>query len=407
MTNNNNPQNDNNNSSNINPTSINITERDVELVNESLPADQVTIDNLHIPSREEVLESLRNRHIQENSENTSNPHIETLTERFEGPAKLVREEETIIQPIVLETIGDVQDYLVYLETQEAEKRNKRYSADLIREYVTGGNKNLDRSTIIPPKLFFQFTKNNLSEVEIKDLDDRLYKFQQIFNLTSQTDQLALKEQARREILLAAAKQLAASKGYTKYMKASTIKTLINHVKDVELNKETKGQAKILFLKPFREFPRLLPTEVQSKVLEVTKLNLFKEFWVLFLDYTDEKIQSTAEKIKEKDPILFGKLSEDSDELFFIIDWIDEYCDLTLEKLVAQLHKLDTSYVLPEVTLPTAKDINKLLQEETRQKTVLKNTNSSNYRDLSNQEKNGLQKTGFVDFIKAMLNKILR
>lgn len=42
----------------------------------------------------------------------------------------------------------------------------------------------------------------------------------------------------------------------------------------------------------------------------------------------------AQKAK-KDPILFGVI-RNSDKLYYIADWVDEYCDLTLEKMFETL-----------------------------------------------------------------------
>jgi len=38
---------------------------------------------------------------------------------------------------------------------------------------------------------------------------------------------------------------------------------------------------------------------------------------------------------KKDPIAFGKI-EETDRYYFITDWEDEFCDLTLEDIVDQL-----------------------------------------------------------------------
>jgi hypothetical protein len=42
--------------------------------------------------------------------------------------------------------------------------------------------------------------------------------------------------------------------------------------------------------------------------------------------------SSEEKQKMKDPILFGYIKE-TDRLYFIADWEDEYCDLTFDEIV--------------------------------------------------------------------------
>jgi hypothetical protein len=42
--------------------------------------------------------------------------------------------------------------------------------------------------------------------------------------------------------------------------------------------------------------------------------------------------SSDEKSKMRDPILFGYIKE-TDRLYFIADWEDEYCDLTFDEII--------------------------------------------------------------------------
>lgn len=52
----------------------------------------------------------------------------------------------------------------------------------------------------------------------------------------------------------------------------------------------------------------------------------------------ETVEERTKKTEQKrDPILFGVI-RGSDKLYFIADWIDEYCDLTFEKITSQLSK---------------------------------------------------------------------
>lgn len=85
-------------------------------------------------------------------------------------------------------------------------------------------------------------------------------------------------------------------------------------------------------------------EIPDELVEVVKMtrNIFDEYYVLFTDYTD--VHESKTKI-EKDPILFGafKPSKDDhiavdqikiyDRMYYLGDWEDEYCDLTLEKMI--------------------------------------------------------------------------
>lgn len=61
-----------------------------------------------------------------------------------------------------------------------------------------------------------------------------------------------------------------------------------------------------------------------------------------------------EKEKAKDPILFGVI-QGSRKLYFIGDWIDDYCDLTLEKMMKTIkdkeHILSSESVISYINAP--------------------------------------------------------
>ena len=116
----------------------------------------------------------------------------------------------------------------------------------------------------------------------------------------------------------------------------------------------------------RNYERDIPDEIVNKVAETR--DIFDDFYVVFTDYTGEE-RSKVEKIRqEKDPILFGNIFEDgtpSDKMYFIGDWVDEYCDLTLSKMVEEIAaKKDTSdNVVTELTdFSDLKEIEEILSK---------------------------------------------
>lgn len=81
-------------------------------------------------------------------------------------------------------------------------------------------------------------------------------------------------------------------------------------------------------------------------------------YVLFTDYTGE-VEKKVEK--ERDPILFGSfidrtVDEMSQRMYYLGDWVDEYCDLTLDKLVSQTNKS----IVKEISIPN--DTNELINQ---------------------------------------------
>ena len=51
-----------------------------------------------------------------------------------------------------------------------------------------------------------------------------------------------------------------------------------------------------------------------------------------LNNSTDLTEKEREEIKSKDPILFG-IIQNSRKLYFIGDWIDEFCNLTLDKMM--------------------------------------------------------------------------
>lgn len=106
-----------------------------------------------------------------------------------------------------------------------------------------------------------------------------------------------------------------------------------------------------------DYPRRIPSEIQDKIKKTKKI--YDKFYVLFTDYSGtvtKNYQREKEiKRKDKDPILFGTFqvierSSDrfsqptkrmlNDKFYVIGDWVDEYCDLTLDKFVQLSGKKD-------------------------------------------------------------------
>lgn len=101
----------------------------------------------------------------------------------------------------------------------------------------------------------------------------------------------------------------------------------------------------------KNYPREIPDEMID-VVQKTK-GLFDEFYVLFTDYSGE-LEKEVEK--ERDPILFGGFCTKSrdivaDRFYYLGDWIDEYCDLTLDKLVSETSK----DIVKTISIPSNRD----------------------------------------------------
>jgi len=107
--------------------------------------------------------------------------------------------------------------------------------------------------------------------------------------------------------------------------------ILEYINDIS-NKEVK----IIELK---KFPREIPDNISNKILELKEKKIFDDFLIVFTDYTGEVEKQVEKERRRKDPIIFGIFTKDKNfcnRCYFIADWEDEYCDLTLERMIGEM-----------------------------------------------------------------------
>ena len=89
----------------------------------------------------------------------------------------------------------------------------------------------------------------------------------------------------------------------------------------------------LKLSYLKNFSRPIPQEVIDKIARMNELEVFDNYVILYYDPEGTVYKETArEEAKRRDPIIFGVIAG-SKKLYYVADWIDEYCDLTLDAFV--------------------------------------------------------------------------
>jgi hypothetical protein len=105
---------------------------------------------------------------------------------------------------------------------------------------------------------------------------------------------------------------------------------------VKFYKKANLGSKMLKLTWMKNYARMIPDDVITEKKKYDTTELFDNYVILHFDKHDNSTQMTkAEVEKAKDPILFGVL-KGTRNLYFIGDWVDEYCDLTLDKFLSTL-----------------------------------------------------------------------
>lgn len=243
----------------------------------------------------------------------------------------------------------------------------------------------DKKNVIHPRLYFRFVKSKLTKLEERKLNKRLLLLQKFVKSAEDMGQQALYEEFSRKIATTVREQELWACGIEYFLDKKYVTQFMDKVKDVEI-----GFSRL------ENFDRPLPAQVERKVKKIRKLKLFDELWVLYLNYKDKEdiggikkkdggLKTNKEKIKEKDPILFGVQSYMPNKLYYIIDWIDEYCDLTLDKFIEDVKKSDPDYDVYKLDDIDEKYIQKLVKESRDRHKRLENTNYKNYKDLMKEE----------------------
>lgn len=128
------------------------------------------------------------------------------------------------------------------------------------------------------------------------------------------------------------------------------------------------------------YEREIPDEIVDKIVMCKEKNLFDKYYIFFTDYTGEHRSKVDEKKKAKDPILFGNClieGKVSDRMYFIGDWVDEYCSLTLDKMIDAMsreYKDGASMKRPVTPILTLEEAEQILIGKTTDVLVSKKRN---------------------------------
>lgn len=113
----------------------------------------------------------------------------------------------------------------------------------------------------------------------------------------------------------------------------------------------KDTVKIIELE---NYEREIPDEIIDVIVRVK--DKFDQLYIVFTDYTGKVERQVQKERRAKDPILFGTFQNQTsrtviDRFYYLGDWEDEYCDLTLDKMVNETEKAGKSNIVKTISTP--------------------------------------------------------
>lgn len=186
------------------------------------------------------------------------------------------------------------------------------------------------------KDYFEIIKSRQNKVTKDDLTYSLnvlvdeYKNAKMINQTKLVDRLKFYiESTLKQVSLI-------DSPFTKYVESSLVSDYIDKVRP-------KNSVKIVELE---RYCRIIPRKNAELIHAAINLNIFDDILILYTDLTNQRNETKEEQAiiaRNRDPIAFGvfrdKGLEISNPKFYIVtDWVDEWCDLTFDKLISECVK---------------------------------------------------------------------
>ena len=200
---------------------------------------------------------------------------------------------------------------------------------------------------ITPAQYFEVLKGKKQTIDKEGLDkayDACLTLAKKYNITGQTRGL-VRLAFHTSCITKEYKLLEA--GVNTFVYREDIETYIDDIADDAI--------KIIELE---NYEREIPDEVVESIAKVK--GLFDRFYVVYTDYSKKETRRVQAERREKDPILFGTFQNEEskfilDRFYYIADWVDEYCDLTLDKLINELKDKKNIDALHEFNTPLTLD----------------------------------------------------
>ena len=202
---------------------------------------------------------------------------------------------------------------------------------------------------ITPSVYFDYVKGLKKKLDTNEYDHIVDNALNLMKKCKITGQTAMAKELAHQVDLCIRELNAAKEGFDVFVNRKDIERYIDKV-----------EGKAIKLMELKNYPREIPDEAIDKIDKASEI--FDELYIAFTDYSLKETKKVAKERRDKDPVVFGAFVDKDetdnkdrvyieDRFFFIVDWVDEKCELTFEQLVRDVSdKLDKE-VTYKVTNP--------------------------------------------------------
>ena len=243
---------------------------------------------------------------------------------------------------------DPQDLAIIID----QKRRKNYFSDtfveprLVEVFTTGTNEKMEQkdNTGILRKIR-KFLKGKEKKEPLFELNV-LDFFNDVKSLTKEQAVTYINRISPLLIAIKEAEEMGQDALVDKYLTALFVNKYESILYSKGINMKITEEQLVGFAKKTEKGVRLdyisnygrhIPEEVRKKKKEADEALVFDNYVILYYDkngkvYTQTAKEQHEERMKKADPIMFGVING-LHELYYITDWTDEFCDLTLDKFL--------------------------------------------------------------------------
>ena len=236
-------------------------------------------------------------------------------------------------------------------------RTKRESEDdvKVKDVELVGDRAIEDNDITP-STYFDYVKGLKQKFDKNEYDLIIDTTLTMLKKTKITGQTAMAKELTHQLDLALRELNAANNGFEIFVNRKDIEKYIGSV-----------EGKAVKLIELKNYEREIPDNIIDKIEKAQEI--FDNMYIIFTDYTKKETKKVAKQRRDKDPILFGAFTvkDESniyveDRLFFIADWVEEKCDLTLEQIVRDIKDKTSKDITYKVSNPKdEEEVKKMLK----------------------------------------------